>query len=73
MKKTLLSAATAVALTLATPLAAHDNHDCLDASCTIQSLFQTGDTTTGGDAGDVVAAKRLGTWGIDTAGMDTSV
>ncbi|MCD9026660.1 peptidase M13 [Luteimonas sp. BDR2-5] len=72
MKKTLLSMATAFALTMTATAVAHD-HRCLDEACDLQALFQTGDGSAGGVEIDVVAAQRLGTWGIDTAGMDTSV
>ena len=69
MKKTLLSSATLLALTLAGPLAAHDTDTgCLDDGCTVQALFaEAGDT---GSAGSAIAARRFGAWGLDTAGMD---
>ena len=70
MKKTLLSAATAFALSLAAPAAmAHDA--CLDDACHTLSLFDSVDSTGGGTA--PIEAQRFGEWGIDTAGMDTSV
>ncbi|MGY0556634.1 M13 family metallopeptidase [Lysobacter sp. A421] len=69
MNKTLLCLATAAALSLSAPLAAQER--CIDGSCDIQTLFEANDNAGGGDA--VVAAKRFGTWGIDTAGMDPSV
>ncbi|MGY0798837.1 M13 family metallopeptidase [Lysobacter sp. A286] len=69
MNKTLLCVATAVALTMAAPLAAQDR--CVDDGCEIQTLFEASDNTGGGDA--AIAATRFGTWGIDLAGMDTSV
>ena len=74
MKKTLLSAATAVALTMAASSAAAHDHDhaCLDDLCQLQSLFQA-DAPSGGSADAPIAAQRMGSWGIDTAGMDTSV
>ena len=70
MTKTLLSVATAVALTMAAPLAAQDHDHCLDDACTMQVLLDDQAPAGGGTA---IVAKRLGTWGIDTAGMDTSV
>src|SRR5690606_34397920 len=70
LKKTLLTAATLVALGLAAPAAAHDTRACLDSACTLQQLYATDDAAGGGD---VTAPVRYGTWGIDTAGMDTSV
>jgi putative endopeptidase len=70
LKKTLLSTATLLALSLAAPLAAHEDHGCLDDGCTTQLLFAEGGTT-GAHTG-TIAAQRFGTWGIDTAGMDRS-
>ncbi|KLJ01968.1 M13-type metalloendopeptidase [Luteimonas sp. FCS-9] len=73
MKKTLLSAATAVAMTMAGTAAAHD-HRCLDETCTLQALLPSEPGAGGASAsGDAVAAQRMGTWGIDTAGMDPAV
>ncbi len=69
MKKTLLSTA-ALALGLSAPLAAHERHACVDAACTMTSLFAEGDAGAGTGA---VAAQRYGTWGMDTDGMDRSV
>ncbi|WP_119718468.1 M13 family metallopeptidase [Cognatilysobacter tabacisoli] len=75
MKKSLLCVATTVALAFAAPLAAQDRHACVDDACELQSLFDTADTTTGGGgtASAAIAAKRLGEWGIDTAGMNRNV
>ena len=71
MKKTLLTAATLLALGLAAPATAHDDsHGCADEACTQHWLYE-GAGHTGG--GDTIAATRYGTWGIDTAGMDASV
>jgi putative endopeptidase len=71
LNKTLLCVATAAALTFAAPLAAQDRHECLDETCSLQAVFETADSATaGGSATTSVAAKRMGTWGIDTAGMD---
>lgn len=69
MNKSLLFLATSLALTFSAPLAAHDR--CLDGVCDTIELVD-GTTDAGGGA-DVVAAKRFGTWGIDTAGMNTNV
>lgn len=70
MKKTLLSLATGLALAISGPLAAHDtSRDCLDDVCTVSSLFGAEGAVNGGDS---IATPRMGTWGIDTAGMDTS-
>ena len=71
MNKTLLSLATVVALGLASaPAAAHDT--CVDDACHTIALFD-GANDAGGGSTDAIPANRFGTWGIDTAGMDTSV
>ena len=71
MNKTLLSLATVVALGLASaPAAAHDT--CVDDACHTIALFD-GAHDAGGGSTDAIPANRFGTWGIDTAGMDTSV
>ncbi|MGY0651279.1 M13 family metallopeptidase [Luteimonas sp. A537] len=74
MKISLLTAATALALSLAAPVSAHDVRaaaDCIDIACDASLLFEADDSAAG--AGDTVAATRYGTWGIDTAGMDRDV
>ena len=73
MKKTLLCAATALALALSAPVAADENHGCMDAACDQQLLFATDSASGGGDSAPAADASRYGTWGIDTAGMDRSV
>jgi len=71
LKKTLLTAATLLALGFAAQAAAHDDvHACADDACTLRVLFQDAGPAGGGDA---IAATRYGSWGIDTAGMDTTV
>ena len=70
MKKTLLSVATLLALAAAAPLAAHEDRACLDDACTLQSLFAESDAGGAAAAGTTIAARRFGSWGIDTAGMD---
>ncbi|WP_324750701.1 M13-type metalloendopeptidase [Sphingomonas sp. LY54] len=61
----------ALALAAAAPAFAHDAHECVDEQCTNLALFsQAASTGTGSGS---VEAVRMGTWGIDTAGMDTSV
>ena len=73
LNKTLLSLATGLALAVSGPLAAHDTtRDCLDDACTVTSLFAADDQG-GASAGGPIAAQRMGSWGIDTAGMDTSI
>ncbi|WP_372017094.1 M13 family metallopeptidase [Pseudoxanthomonas sp. 10H] len=70
MKKTLLSAATLLALGFAAQAGAHDNRACLDAACVEQALFEGAAAAGGGSA---VAATRYGSWGVDLAGMDRSI
>ncbi len=61
----------ALALAAAAPAFAHDAHECVDEQCTNLALFSQA-AASGTGAGSVEAV-RMGTWGIDTAGMDTSV
>ncbi|MGV8942251.1 MAG: M13 family metallopeptidase [Lysobacter sp.] len=78
MKKTLLFAATAIALTLGAPLAA-SAHDadaqqlCLDAACDMRALYEAPASAGGSAAAAVIGATRFGTWGIDTDGMNRDV
>jgi len=71
LKSRILLAAGVAALAFSAPGAAHDRGDCIDDACTMTALFQTAGTSGGGNA--PVVAARMGAWGIDTAGMDTSV
>jgi putative endopeptidase len=73
LKKTLLFVATTLALTVAAPLAARDAGHCIDATCDLRALYETDNAPGGSAGGDVIEARRMGAWGIDTAGMDTSV
>ena len=61
----------ALALAAAAPAFAHDAHECVDEQCTNLALFIQTEASSAGSAS--VEAVRMGTWGIDTAGMDTSV
>ncbi|MBD9370399.1 peptidase M13 [Xanthomonas sp. XNM01] len=70
LKKTLLTAATLLALGIAAQATAHERHACADDTCSQQWLFEAGEAAGGGDT---IAATRYGTWGIDTAGMDRTV
>jgi putative endopeptidase len=72
LKKTLLCAATALALALSAPLAAHETDGCMDAACEQELLFATDNASGGGNAVPAADATRYGSWGIDTAGMDRS-
>ena len=73
MKKTLLVAATTIALSLGAPLAASANDRCLDESCDMRALYQT--TASDGGTSDPAGATatRFGAWGVDTAGMNPDV
>jgi putative endopeptidase len=71
LKTSLLSLATATALALATPLHAQDAH-CLDDACSLQALLPA-DTAAPASGSDVIVAPKMGTWGVDTAGMDRSI
>ena len=73
MKKTLLFAATTLALSLAAPVAAHDAPTCLDGSCNTLALFDGGGEGSTADGSQSIEAPRFGTWGIDTEGMDSQV
>ncbi len=70
LNKTLLCVATAVALTMAAPLAAQTHDRCLDGACDTRMLFHDNEPGGGGDA---IPAQSLGDWGIDTDGMNTDV
>ena len=48
-----------------------DQHECVDETCTLVSLFQTTDAPASGYQG--TTAPKYGTWGFDMAGRDTSV
>ena len=69
MKKTLLCTATAFALAMAAPVAAHDSS--IASNDHVRVLFD--DSAPSSGSAGTVAATRYGTWGIDTAGMDRDV
>ena len=71
MKTKALLAATAAAIAISAPAAAQDDHACIDLACTMVSLF-VGAGADGGSDGASVDAPRMGSWGIDVAGMDRS-
>ncbi len=60
-----------LALAASAPLLAHEDHACIDEQCTMLSLFDQ--PAAGGGSAQSTEATRMGTWGIDTAGMDKSV
>jgi putative endopeptidase len=70
--KKLSLTASLFALVVAAPAVANDSHTCIDDQCTMESLFGFAQAESGGGS-NVVEAPRLGTWGIDSAGMDRSV
>ncbi|MDH5829170.1 M13-type metalloendopeptidase [Luteimonas sp. M1R5S18] len=72
MKKSHIFAMTALASALALPVSAHEPGGCLDDLCHLQSLVGADDHAGGGQA-TPIEARRYGSWGIDTAGMDTAV
>ena len=72
MKKTLISAATLLALGFTAQASAHEARACADEACTLELLFD-GAEAGGSSGGDTIAATRYGSWGIDTAGMDRQV
>ncbi|MDV6331813.1 M13 family metallopeptidase [Asticcacaulis sp. 201] len=78
----LLTATTALAGLVLTGAPAHagaKTDTCLDTYCRMQSLesldaILSADASSGSDdAAPNTVAKKFGTWGIDTAGMDTAV
>jgi len=71
LKKTLLTTATLLALGIAGSASAHQKHACVDDVCSMQTLFAADEAGSASAAGSI-AAPRMGEWGIDTAGMDTS-
>ena len=73
MKNRLSFAVSLLALAAAAPAAAGDRHDCIDESCTMVSLIDSAADQSGSSGSAVVEAQRLGSWGIDLAGMDRSV
>jgi putative endopeptidase len=72
MKKLSLAAASLMVLAWAAPATAGDDHDCMDETCTMVSLFDSAQLTEG-SAVARVDAPRMGEWGIDTSGMNKSV
>ena len=72
MKKTLLFAATTLALSLGAQASAHEAQACLDEPCHQIALFDDGAGTASAE-GAAIAAPRFGAWGIDTDGMDAGV
>ena len=58
----------ALALSVAAPAVAADDHPCVDEACTTVSLFS--EAAQSGSSSAKVEAARMGEWGIDTAGMD---
>jgi putative endopeptidase len=69
--KSLRLTASLLALAIAGPAVASDDHACIDEQCTMLSLFDQ-PAASGGSA-QSTEATRMGAWGIDTAGMDKSV
>ncbi|CAL1690380.1 Neutral endopeptidase [Brevundimonas subvibrioides] len=72
MKRLLIGAAVGALLLPASTVLAQE-HACLDESCTVMSLFQEVPAVEGATGYQGIDAPKYGTWGFDTAGMDTSV
>jgi putative endopeptidase len=74
VKLSLLCAASLAALAAA-PVLAHEQHDCLDEACTIQSLIAPAQHAGAARAPTIDPSKPIhyGAWGFDVAGMDRSV
>jgi len=70
--KTLRLTVSLIALAAAAPLSAHEAHACVDDQCSMLALFNA-EAASGGGAAMSIEAPRMGSWGIDTAGMDKSV
>ncbi len=61
----------ALALSIAAPAFAAEDHPCIDETCTMVSLFA--EAAQSGSSSAKVEAARMGQWGVDTAGMDKNV
>src|SRR4051794_40498307 len=69
-----LFCAASVAVLAATPVVAHEQHDCLDEACTMQSLLAPARHAGAGTATiDPSKPIHYGAWGFDVAGMDRAV
>jgi len=68
-----LSVATALLLAATTPALARDGAACLDQACQASLLPASAAESGTAPATQPVAATRMGTWGIDIAGMDAGV
>ena len=67
----LLALATTAALAATGTVRAHDVDGCIDAACHLTALYADDGASGAGSA--LVAAQRMGTWGIDVAGMDKTI
>ncbi|MEA3037277.1 MAG: putative endopeptidase [Sphingomonadales bacterium] len=75
MKISLFCAASLAALAAA-PVLAHEQHDCLDEACAIQSLLAPAQHAGAGAGTATINPSRpihYGAWGFDVAGMDRAV
>ncbi|RZJ18493.1 MAG: M13 family peptidase [Brevundimonas sp.] len=73
--KLMLVGAALGALMIPAAALAHEDHVCLDQTCTVQALFDASlfEAPAGGAGWQGVAAPKYGTWGFDLSGRDTSV
>ncbi len=65
-------AASLLACAAAAPLTAHEPPQCLDDACHLQGRVAIAGDGGSGAGGETIAARRYGSWGFDTAGMDRS-
>jgi putative endopeptidase len=75
VKISLFCAASLAALAAA-PVLAHEQHDCLDEACAIQSLLAPAQHAGAGAGTATINPSRpihYGAWGFDVAGMDRAV
>ena len=61
-----------LAVAAAAPALASNHHECVDTQCTMLSLFAQAQAS-GSAPSQSIDASRMGSWGIDTAGMDKTV
>lgn len=73
MKAKLLLATALAAVTLILPAPVSASDECIDRDCTTIALFDTPKEASGAKPETPTAAQRYGTWGVDLAGMDTSI
>lgn len=76
MKLMLVGAAIGALMIPAGAAWAHEDHDCLNETCSVQALFDASlfqSPAAGGSGWQGVEAPKYGTWGFNLDGRDTSV